>query len=211
MDIKTATAIIKNDFDSYKKDFEAEKGKGKGAKTQPINHYNHFLKLVESHNCSDQDTLESFFLLILSDDFVKSENMPPTWKSLQAYSLAFKSMKTCLAVPEIKDYLLSVISEDQFNAIDAKCSEYQTSMRKQYEAIEHDKKSVNVSLNDDASSTTSISVDYEQLVEDLNKALDDTKLHAKKVEKCKTLLLVLAENENDAVKKAYIKSVLDSL
>lgn len=225
MDIKKATEIIKKDYDIYKKNFEAEKGKGKGAKTQPYNHYNHFIKFVQSHKCNDDDSLESFFLSILSEDFVKPENMPSSWKSFQAVSLAFKSMNTCLDIPQIKDYILSVISEDQYNAIQAKCSEYYSSFRKQYESIEHDKKSVNLSVNDDASSTTSISVDYEQLVEELNQAildknkaildknalLEENKQHIKKIEACKILLKHQIDQEKDDFKKTPIEALLELL
>lgn len=141
MDIAKATEIIKKDFEIFKKEHEKDKPKGKGAKSQVTNHHNHFVKFVQSHGFQNSDPIETFFQKILDPEFVEPANMPSSWKQPRAFELAFRSLKTCLSIPDIQTYLLSVINQDIYQAIIDKCSELAILYRKKDEE-KRDNKSI---------------------------------------------------------------------
>ncbi|MFN9111998.1 MAG: hypothetical protein ACK5XN_18190 [Bacteroidota bacterium] len=141
MDIAKATEIIKKDFEIFKKEHEKDKPKGKGATSQVTNHHNHFVKFVQSHGFQNSDPIETFFQKILDPEFVEPANMPSSWKQPRAFELAFRSLNKCLSIPDIQQYLLSVISHDIYQTIIDKCSELAIAYRKKDEE-KRDNKSI---------------------------------------------------------------------
>jgi hypothetical protein len=168
MDIAKATEIIKKDFEIFKKEHEKDKPKGKGAKSQVTNHHNHFVKFVESQGFQNSDPIETFFQKILDPEFVESANMPSSWKQPRAFELAFRSLKTCLSIPDIQTYLLSVINHDIYQTIIDKCSELAILYRKKDEE-KRDNKSVSskaevVHIQQEQEQDDEIEIDAEECI-----------------------------------------------
>lgn len=60
-----------------------------------LNHLNYLHKLIESHQISQDDDVNTFFNALINDDFFKAEHMPPSW-SMRTYVSALTVIEDVL-------------------------------------------------------------------------------------------------------------------
>ncbi|MFN9111997.1 MAG: hypothetical protein ACK5XN_18185 [Bacteroidota bacterium] len=182
MDIGRAKRIVAQDDEVKKKEAILRKVRYDG-------HYNHFVKLIESHKYYNDDKIESFFEEILDANFVKKERMPQTWKSVRTYAESFRSLCACLKIPQINKHLLEVMSRDKYDEILNKCNDNYISYRMNHEEesvkgkVENESKGTQTEPYDDGSKMKQKSL--EDKIVSLERSLEEKEKQIQKERKNK--------------------------
>lgn len=115
--ISESIGLVKKHFDTYKKNIK----NGASANTQIRNYYNHFSKLLISHEFDEEDCntpITDFFDELINDpNFNHTDRMPDRW-SRKTWAMSFES------IMDVANILKDILGNDRLQKVIEKANYY---------------------------------------------------------------------------------------
>ena len=112
-----------------------------------LNPVQHFRKLVDSHELTDENDVRDFFeLLYFSQEFFQKENMPEEW-SLRTYAAAISTLEDIIKFPEVQNIFkdMDFVTDSLITLLEKQRKNFNSAYKRQQR--QKNKNTTKISLN----------------------------------------------------------------